>query len=225
MGLTGPSRQPIKASSQAFEEPETPISTRTLTKATTPPVTIKNFFKPKAVEQTLDADVGTSENTAETSGENDCVKKECGLTNIKQEIESSARPSEKQSAAVTSKKEVKSIYFKSKGAKQEECSQRKGTAEGPSRCNGLAHHLSEPLSKTNLQGKNSLKRSGSSDASLRSIKRQKQSSILCSFGKRTENPGLDGIKKEIFCPVCGVKFASEAKNADINKHIDGCLIE
>jgi len=220
LGLTGPSKPPP---TQSYEEPETPVNQRTLTKATTPPVTIKNFFKPKNAEQMLKTDVSTSEDTREACGENGCVEKECDSNAIKKESENNGGPTEKQTVSVTSKKEVKSIYFKSKGTKNEGRTQ-KGTQEGPVRCNGITRQLSEPLSKDNLQGKNSLKRT-SSEASLRRNKRQKQSSILCSFGKTSEKPAMEEKRKEIFCPVCGVKFASDAKNADINKHIDGCLIE
>ncbi|CAH3192069.1 unnamed protein product, partial [Porites evermanni] len=78
------------------------------------------------------------------------------------------------------------------------------------KCNGLVHHLSEPLSKENLQGKNSLKRT-SSEASSRAIKRQKQSSILSSSGKKTDKDSKDLMEKEIPCPVCGEKFASGLK--------------
>ena len=223
LGITGPSKQPAKAS-QAFEEPETQINFRTLTKATTPPVTIKNFFKPKTVEPKLEVEERTLADKGETSAENDCVEKDCDFNNIKEELASSKGPTETQSVPVTNVKEVKSVYFKSKEANIHGRPQQKGTSEGPVRCNGITRHLSEPLSKENLKGKNSLKRN-SSDALLRTSKRQKQSSILCSFGKGTEKSTVAVKKKEIFCPVCGVKFASEAKNVEINEHIDGCLIE
>ena len=225
MGITGPSsKQPSKVS-QAFEEPETAINPRTLTKATTPPVTIRNFFKPKTVEQPLEFNEGTAEDTRETGVEHESDYKECGLeTDIKKEVERSEVPIEKQTVSGTSEKEVKSIYFKSSGAKTQERTQHKEPLEGGVRCNSITRHFTEPPSKENLKGKKSLKRN-SSDLSLRTSKRQKQSSILCSFGKGTEKSNQNVQKKEIFCPVCGVKFASEAKNADINEHIDGCLAE
>lgn len=129
----------------------------------------------------------------------------------------------KQVAPEKNNKEVKSIYFNTKGSKREGLSQKGASASGPSKGNGIVRHLSAPCAKENLQGKLSLKRVNSDDAS-RTNKRQKQSSILSSFGKKTEK-ATDNSKKEICCPVCGVKFASDAKNAEINKHIDGCLIE
>ncbi|KAM7430654.1 hypothetical protein ABFA07_018665 [Porites harrisoni] len=140
------------------------------------------------------------------------------------EIENNAKNStdDKQATTKVSKKEVKSIYFKSKGKEEEELPENKGPFKGAAKCNGLVRHLSEPLSKENLQGKNSLKRT-SSEASLKAIKRQKQSSILSSFGKRTDKDSKDQMEKEILCPVCGEKFASGLKNSDINKHIDNCL--
>lgn len=223
MGITGPSsKQPSKVR-QAFEEPETAINPRTLTKATTPPVTIRNFFKPKTVEPPLEFDEGTSKDTRETVVEHESDYKECGLK-TEEEVGRCEVPIERQTVSATSKKEVKSVYFKSKGAKTQERTQHKEPLEGGVRCNSIARHFTEPPSKENLKGKKSLKRN-SSDLSLRTSKRQKQSSILCSFGKGTDKSNQNVQKKEIFCPVCGVKFASEAKNADINEHIDGCLAE
>lgn len=220
MGIAGPSRDSSKAS-QAYEEAEAPINPRTLTKATTPLVTIKNFFKPKVVEPTPAHDKTASETVEEAGGENDCTKKDCGSV-----IENSRRPSNKtttskQGVPEKNSKGVKSIYFKSKVTDNEKTPQGEVSAAGPSRLNVLARHLTDSISKENLQGKASLKRANSDTAS-RTNKRQKQSSILSSFGKKTEKP-VDETKKEIYCPVCGVKFANEVKNAEINKHIDGCL--
>ena len=220
MGIAGPSRDSSKAS-QAYEEAEAPINPRTLTKATTPLVTIKNFFKPKVVEPTPAHDKTASETVEDAGGENDCTKKDCGSV-----IENSRRPSNKtttskQGVPEKNSKGVKSIYFKSKVTDNEKTPQGEVSAAGPSRLNGLARHLTDSISKENLQGKASLKRANSDTAS-RTNKRQKQSSILSSFGKKTEKP-VDETKKEIYCPVCGVKFVNEVKNAEINKHIDGCL--
>ena len=222
MGITVSSKQPSKIS-QAYEEPETAINPRTLTKATAPPVTIRNFFKPKTAP--LEFDEGTSEDKREIGVENESVFQECSLkTDTKEEVERSEVPTTKQTMSGASKKEIKSIYFNSNGAKTQERTQQKGSLEeGGVRCNSIARHFTEPPSKENLKGKKSLKRT-SSDLSLRTGKRQKQLSILCSFGKGTEKKNQN-VKKEIFCPVCGVKFASEAKNVDINEHIDGCLVE
>ena len=164
MSSTEPSlRQPSKAS-RTFEEAETPINQRTLTKATTPPVTIKNFFKPKTVERSPESNKSASEHqdVKEKSGENDCNEIE------NQEIENNVKNStdDKQATTKVSKKEVKSIYLK--GREKEELPENKGPFKGAAKCNGLVRHLSEPLSKENLQGKNSLQRT-SSEAPSRAI--------------------------------------------------------
>lgn len=227
MGIAGPSKETLKAS-QAFEEAETPINPRTLTKATTPPVTIKNFFKPKAVEQRPELDGNASQTVEEAREQNGCTEKECSTDIIEEEVRSSSCPLNKTTAKEQglpekNNKEVKSIYFNTKGSKQDGVPQGGPSADGPSRGNGIVRHLSAPCAKENLQGKMSLKRANSDEVS-RTNKRQKQSSLLSSFGKKTEKPA-DATKKEIYCPVCGVKFASDVKNAEINKHIDNCLIE
>ena len=220
MGIVGPSKDSSKAS-QAYEEAEAPINPRTLTKATTPLVTIKNFFKPKLVEPTPAHDETASEIVEEAGGENDCTKKDCGSAIQNSRRQSNKTMTSKQGVPEKNSTGVKSIYFKSKGSDNEKAPQEETSAAGPSRLNGLARHLTDSISKENLQGKASLKRANSDTAS-RINKRQKQSSILSSFGKKTEKPVCE-TKKEIYCPVCGVKFANEVKNAEINKHIDGCL--
>ena len=222
MGIAGPSQETSKAS-QAYEEAEAAINPRTLTKATTPLVTIKNFFKPKVVEPRNEHHGDASETVEEASGENGCTKKDCGsaIQNSRCPSSKTNTTTNKQSVPEKSSKGVKSIYFKSKGSENEKAPQGEAPVAGTSRMNGLARHLTDSLSQENLQGKASLKRVNSDTAS-RTNKRQKQSSILSSFGKKTEKP-VGETKKEIYCPVCGVKFANEVKNAEINEHIDGCL--
>jgi len=220
LGVAGPSQETSKAS-QAYEEAEAPINPRTLTKATTPLVTIKNFFKPRVVETTPEHDGNASEKVEEASGENGCTKKDCGMAITDSPFPSTKTTTNKQSVPEKNSKGVKSVYFKSQGSNHEKAPQEKTSAGGLSRMNGLVSHLPDSLSKENLQRKASLKRANSDTAS-RTNKRQKQSSILSSFGKKTEKL-VDETKKEIYCPVCGVKFANEVKNVEINKHIDGCL--
>ena len=178
------------------------------------------------MEQSLEVNQGTSKDGEETS---DCVEIECSSDNKQEEIKSGSSSlanatNERQTVTAASKKEVKSIYFNSKETEKEGLPQQREPLKSHVKGNGLVRHLSEPGSKENLPGKNFLKRTNS-EVSLRAVKRQKQSSILSSFGKKTEKDSQDGVTKELLCPVCGVKFASGTKNADINKHIDGCLIE
>ena len=195
MGIAGPSRETSKAS-QAYEEAEAPINPRTLTKATTPLVTIKNFFKPKVVEPTPAHDVTASETVEEAGGENGCTKKDCGSA-IQNNRPPNKTTTSKQGVPEKTSKGVESIYFKSKGSDNEKAPQGEASAAGPSRINGLMRQLTDSLSKENLQGKASLKRVNSDTAS-RTNKRQKQSSILSSFGKKTEKL-VDETKKEVYC--------------------------
>lgn len=224
LGIMAPSNQPSKVS-QAHQEQETPINIRTLTKATTPPVTIRNFFKPKIVEKPFE-DREERKAQVGTSGENDCIDKECSSkNNVVEEVALDEGSTERQTVPVAKEKVVKSSYFQSQENKSQEHSQQKGTKEVSVRSDAVVLRqlsVETSSSKDNLKSKNSLKRSNNG-ALLGSNKRQKQSSILCSFGKGTDKSSLIGKQKGVFCPVCEVKFASDAKNADINKHIDGCL--
>lgn len=220
LAVTTPSR-----ASQAYEEQETPVNIRTLTKATTPAVTITNFFKPKTVVKMCEGGENITTKQGERGGENDsrdqasaCMK---GIT--VQEVRVAEGSTMKQTASMENENVmIKSRYFKSQESKGSKSTQQTNGIDESRRCNdSLPSHLSsETSTKDNLKSK---KRSGDT-AVLGTNKRQKQSSILSSFGKGTERSNISGKRKDMVCPVCGVHFASDLKNADINKHLDGCLM-
>mgnify|MGYP007094298916 FL=1 len=220
MAVTTPSR-----ASQAYEEQEAPVNIRTLTKATTPAVTITNFFKPKTVVKMCEGGENITTKQGERGEENDsrdqvsaCMK---GIT--VEEVRVAEGSTKKQTASMENENVmIKSRYFKSQESKGSKSTQQTNGIDESRRCNdSLPSHLSsETSTKDNLKSK---KRSGDT-AVLGTNKRQKQSSILSSFGKGTERLNISGKRKEMVCPVCGVHFASDLKNADINKHLDGCLM-
>lgn len=219
LAVTTPSR-----ASQAYEEQETPVNIRTLTKATTPAVTITNFFKPKTVVKMCEGGENITTKQGERGGESGsrdqasaCMK---GIT--VEEVRVAEGSTKKQTASMENENVmIKSRYFKSQESKGSKSTQQTNGID-ESRCNdSLPSHLSsETSTKDNFKSK---KRSGDT-AVLGTNKRQKQSSILSSFGKGTERLNISGKRKEMVCPVCGVHFASDLKNADINKHLDGCLM-
>lgn len=215
---------PSKAS-QAYEEQETPVNIRTLTKATTPAVTIRNFFKPKTVVKMCENGENIATKQGERGEENVCRDQDStGMKdNTVEEVRVAEGTTKKQTASMENENVmIKSSYFKSRESKGRKSTQQPNGINESRRSNdSLPSHLSlETSTKDNLKSK---KRSGDT-AVLGTNKRQKQSSILSSFGKGTEKSNISGKRKEIVCPVCGVQFESDLKNADINKHLDSCLM-
>lgn len=65
------------------------------------------------------------------------------------------------------------------------------------------------------------KRRADNSTSMPLAKKRKQSSLMNSFAKAKSVTK----KMEISCPICQIKFDSGTDNAEVNKHIDNCLIE
>ncbi|XP_065056159.1 uncharacterized protein LOC135684506 [Rhopilema esculentum] len=160
-------------------------------KATTPPLTLKNFFKVKK-KDSVDREVGV------------CIHDDVKTDNCKEgtdtigegssEIEEAAKKLKPRNSQnpVVGKKEKTSVYFKRSSSSIE--------------------------SKTFKQKSLSVKRNASCNLLPDQSKRQKQSNLMNSFQKRKPSKSLD-------CPICEIKFDVNLSNEEINKHIDGCLIE
>lgn len=58
-----------------------------------------------------------------------------------------------------------------------------------------------------------------------SNKRTKQGSIFAAFAKKAEPVKAPVVKKPMQCPICSLTFDPQVSNADVNSHIDNCLIE
>ena len=66
----------------------------------------------------------------------------------------------------------------------------------------------------------SMKRTGSSSSMKDTNKRHKQSNIMNSF-RNTTKPK----ESTSSCPICQKVFEAQVDNVEMNKHIDGCLID
>ena len=224
-GVLGVTTVPFndQATCQAYLEPETPINMRTLTKATTPPVTIKNFFKPKAAEDSVHCNGNSSDKEIEICSQ--VVQKQCnqGVLEKKDDYTYSKGDVSNGVASKKPNKEVKSVYFQTAGLKNEGLSRSGDTADRVTGDLGLTSGLPGFLSTRSQRGKASLKRTYSSQC-LKTNKRQKQASILSSFVRRTDKDVENAQKKETCCPICGLRFANHTRNAEMNKHIDECLV-
>ena len=147
--------------SVSVTEPVTPVNKKCLMKAVTPPVTIKNFFKPAKMLPS-DTNRGSCCSIPDNQSEASCTTSSHSSNGVKN----------KSTTSVSVKR---------------------------------------PLS-TN------------SDSQSKS-KRAKQSSITSLFAKGNSGEGNEGANRKLECPICAKAFQSSSSNAEINKHIDTCLIE
>ena len=145
----------------SITEPVTPVNKKCFLKAITPPVTIKNFFKP-------------AKTPASDSNEGSC----CSSTDNDAQVH----------------------------------------------CNGGTQPSDG--SKTKLKTSISMKRPRPPNTGKQPTgKRVKQSSIASLFAKGKRSEGSESTTQRRQCPVCGETFQTSLSNAQINEHIDTCLID
>ena len=148
------------AQGSVTEQPVSPVIPKCLQKATTPPVTIKNFFKKTSdVRSASETGVcGTSEDAA--------------------------------------------------------CSHSAKTSQTPSSSSKPQGTVTKPGSK----------RTFTSPTSQPAAKKTKQNSIMASFA-RQKSKGAEEKERELKCPICNKVFEVGTVNAEINQHVDNCLID
>ena len=184
----------LKSAVLATEETVDAVNNKTLAKAINPPVTIKNFFRPK------DSSDQTENKTKE-------------VENTK------CNPVEADGGDVTKGTKLngalKSCYF---GASKAAgiTSSRVGAKSSGAKTGG---------SKRGRGGKTSLKRPMPSGITGSTTKRQKQSSIVSALERGRESDVTDTKRSDMTCPICKKAFEEGTSNADINAHVDSCLIE
>ncbi|XP_031566399.1 protein FORGETTER 1-like [Actinia tenebrosa] len=194
----------LKSTALATEESVAAINNKTLAKAINPPITIKTFFRPvESSDQTeiKAKDVENPECNPENTDGGELVVVDKSTKDCIKET--------KFNGALTSS------YF---GAP-------KATGSTASKVGAKSSGAKTSVSKRGRGGKTSLKRPMSSDVTGSTSKRQKQSSIFSALGRGRENDVTDTEKSSMTCPICRKVFEEGTKNADINAHVDSCLIE
>ena len=193
---------------EVVEEAESPVNSKALSKALTPPVTIKNFFKPKSGEGVAQCDkrVSTVCNGANIQDD------ECRIVERNSSEKQISCPKAVGQSTSSESKESFQNRTRSCGAKSDSA---KASSSLKSR----------PVGSLSSKARGCLKRS-SSRTEGSSSKRQKQASLIASFAKGSKGSTAAKLSAEkSLCPICSKSFPQGTGNTDINKHIDSCLIE
>lgn len=238
--------------SQARVEDVTPVNAKLRAKALRPPVTIKNFFKPKAGASTDDTD-GLSQSWASTQlqtvsplpktsqktftkedgrlkpAQSDLEKEgdDCVVIGKSQESKSS-KESDKDVAESCSPEQSIEETEKENHSQRKTRSKKEETSEGKT----------EQKKETTKRAKKTEASDDDDDDSYvpetrRGTKRKssqmltkaktKQSRTAPTATTKSDSKGKE--EKEKRCPICDKKFDPGTWNEEINAHIDNCLIE
>ncbi|ESO98738.1 hypothetical protein LOTGIDRAFT_231151 [Lottia gigantea] len=169
---------------QSITEDVASVVPRCYKKAITPPLTIKNFFKPST--SNTDSSKPTVKTECLSVSYEDFTKDVCG---------GDANPSDSDSIALN----------------------RAKTKDNNSQ--SLKKQTVEILKESKNMSK---KRTANNSVFSPTLKRRKQETLFSTFAKQSSQKE---VKKDISCPICGLKFEEGLGNDKINEHIDNCLIE
>lgn len=210
-------------SKPATVEDSAPVIPRLLKKAFSPPVTIKNFFKPsfKSSKTEVSAAKGASSSSSSefSTGKVTPASSNCKVS--AGEVAADSSKSKVSTAEVASNSDVSMERIKCSShnsshnnpvlvekASRISCKSGSTTSQATSQCflNRLpkSGQKRKPNGKSNLMRKDSAKRC------------KKQENILSS---------LMSSKQRKECPICKIHFSIMASNEEINDHMDTCLIE
>ena len=192
----------------AVEEAETPVNHRTLAKALTPPVTIRNFFKPKTSEE------GPRQQRKERTSPacDDGESKDDGIILLERETFASKK-------GITEDNSQLQLLDSKVGVSGDVIAARNSVTKSSSRKPTSRACRTPCTPVTSSKGRAAVKRAGPRTGGSCS-KRQKQASLVASFAK-----GSASVKTKQVCPICQKNFPEGAGNAEINKHVDSCLID
>ena len=203
----GPS-SPVKASTEAVA----PVSSKCLSKAMKPPVTIKNFFK--RVEE---VNVTKRDITQEIFKE----MEQCASAKLKNPDKKVSEMSyeefldKKNKSGNGTKPTVKTTESR-QSASNVEIDEKLFTSKEENRAALKMYTL-----KPSVTG--SRKRANESE-SYQPMKKAKQATLFSTFQKMTSKKE-ENEKKSATCPVCGKEFEKGISNVELNKHVDNCIIE
>ena len=199
---TQPNQGQVK---QVLVEPVTPVNARCRARAIRPPVTLRNFFKPASVNpDTVVSNTGqSSEGNAGQSSEGNTGQSSEGNTGQSSEDDPSLQETSNQLERLVpeSSSEVQAANLGDGKGKEENKSKVPATySSKTSRKRALNDVDNSPVSK-----------------------RKKQSNLATMFANVT-NRKKECSNRALICPICKKEF-KDISNADLNAHIDNCLIE
>ena len=198
---------PVKAITEAVA----PVSSKCLSKAMKPPVTIKNFFKK------VEVNVTKRDITQETLNE----MEQCASAKLKNPDKKVSEMSyeeflgKKNKSGNGTKPTVKTTESR-QSASNVEIDEKLFTSKEENRA-----ALKMSSSKPSVTG--SRKRANESE-SYQPMKKAKQATLFSTFQKMTSKKE-ENEKKSATCPICGKEFEKGISNVELNKHVDNCIIE
>lgn len=189
----------VSAGRGSCVEPVSPVIGKFLQKATTAPPTIRHFFKPTQPENT--GTVRSSEN--EPEGNADDVADDDNVNDVDERNQ--ILDDNDEEVFITKMSECRQV------TNRPVCLTKESTVL-QTQGNGCT---------TAASGKSVTKRSN--NGKLPAGKKPKQSNIQAMFTSAARNPQKRPGTMQ--CPICSRVFDDAVSNADVNLHIDSCLIE
>ncbi|XP_052821363.1 protein strawberry notch homolog 1-like [Mya arenaria] len=238
-------KQTVKFRGGSVTEEVSPVSKKCLAKALNPPVTIKNFFKPKVKAE--------SSNSRGNCDQDEEVKerevKEDGQAGVGEKVIVSEMSYEQ---FLDSGSDSKAVIRKPEGETELEAHDEHHKAKATGNVtlkeeeNGsenvftqLAEHSkaqdilnpdakgegNRGFNKENTPTSLSRKRAlGDPTSSSQPRKKAKQATLFSTFEKMASKKIVEE-QKEQTCPICQKVFEKSVSNAELNNHIDNCIIE
>jgi len=211
---------PVSSSSSGCVEPVSAIVGKCLHRATTAPPTIRQFFKPRQPENNSSCAEPSSRSGPErsadddddvASGDNDDAESErIADAALAGDIDNDDDNGGTLDSDYDDDAFVAEKWF--------------ATKPGCLRPQPALLRTQVDSRKTATGGKLAAKRSGGSGGKLPAGKKARQSSIEALFTSAAGNRQKQ-LGGAMHCPICSRSFDETASNADVNRHIDSCLIE
>lgn len=210
---------------KATLENVTPVNSKCLSKAFKPPVTIKTFFKPSST---------TAQNQAVTESSNEQVSNS-NPVNHESKVPSKERHKSKEiSYEDFLKREDSSDSNENNGEpmdqiEQGQASKKVMTSKVPivelEDSNSSGTSKSDTCeSRSYFKSSSTKKRTLDERTSSQPSKKPKQATLFSTFKKMATKKEEEELKS-VTCPICNKVFEKMISNADLNSHIDNCIIE
>lgn len=204
----------------------TPVNSKCLSKAFKPPVTIKTFFKPSST---------TAQNQAVTESSNEQVSNS-NPVNYESKVPSKERHKSKEiSYEDFLKREDSSDSNENNGEpmdqiEQGQASKKVMTSKVPiveledSNSSGTSKFDTCESRSSYFKSSSTKKRTLDERTSSQPSKKPKQATLFSTFKKMATKKEEEELKS-VTCPICNKVFEKKISNADLNSHIDNCIIE
>lgn len=238
----------ITSVSRAVIEDIAEVNPKTLAKALRPPVTIKNFFKPtsqpsnsRLTSKPVNSDTGT----CVSDPKKDQSSKHTEIENVKENNETAEK--DNNSSSKNMKKEMSYSEFLEFHNGDDKVMEKSDSAKNDSatiQSENIKSVEQDMEPETDIVILDEVSNDGSSDSGTTAsgvedsssvkpnlTKKRKREDKSCSQpAKKSKQVTLKSSfakmeSKSVTCPICNKVFEKGISNADLNQHIDNCIIE